>query len=89
MTQREDPRGETDNIRHWHIICPQLVTIGAAALAAAFLVMEPEKVLSSPMLTVNAVKLMCAGITTFAFGILLVATGRTLFQSDGNTAFVP
>ena len=48
--------------------------------------MEPEKVLSSPMLTVNAVKLMCAGITTFAFGILLVATGRTLFQSDGNTA---
>lgn len=86
MTQKEGPGGETDSARHWHIICTQFVTIGAAALAAAFLVTEPEKALTSPMPTVNAVKLMCAGITTFAFGILLIAAGTTLFRSGGNTA---
>lgn len=86
MTQKEGPKGETDSTRHWHIICTQIVTIGAAALAAAFLVTEPEKALTNPMPTVNAVKLMCAGIITFAFGILLIAAGTTLFKSDGNTA---
>ena len=84
LTQKEGPRGETDSTRHWHIICTQIVTIGAAALAAAFLVTEPEKALTNPMPTVNAVKLMCAGIITFAFGILLIAAGTTLFKSDGK-----
>lgn len=76
--ERADVKSETE--RHWDQVCLGMVALGAAALAAAFVIMGVGDERDGPIGATDVPKMACAVAAASAYAILVILAGKSILR---------